>query len=130
MYFESTLLISDPRDLVYTLETATIIIASLVSSTILKLKILESRGPDFDETYCWLFPDQDWNFFWDKDWDRDFDDSQNLEYMRLRLFHIYDTFIFIRRVEILPSSDILGFVQTLGWLAWLRRGVCLFTRVR
>ena len=54
---------SDLRDWVYTLETETLF--SLVSITRLRprLKILESRDRDFDETFFWLF--------WYRDWDRD-----------------------------------------------------------
>ena len=46
---------SDQRDWVYTLETYTETFSSLVSSSRLRLKFLESRDRDFDETFFWLF---------------------------------------------------------------------------
>ena len=50
------------QDWVYTLETDTETFSSLVSSTRLRLKILESGDRDFDETFVLAFRDRDLTF--------------------------------------------------------------------
>ena len=47
---------NDLRNWVYTLKSDTEILTSEVSSTRLRLKILESRDRDFDETFCLAQP--------------------------------------------------------------------------
>ena len=75
---------SDLRDWVYTLETETLF--SLVS--ISRLKILESRDRDFDETFFWLFETETELFIFSRPRLR-LDESQNRDFSRPRLFH-YD----------------------------------------
>ena len=79
---------SDLRDWVYTLETETLF--SLVSITRLRprLKILESRDRDFDETFFWLFETETELFIFSRPRLR-LDESQNRDFSRPRLFH-YD----------------------------------------